>query len=38
VLRRWLLELGGELQERIAADRAANKRIPSLLTVRLRLV
>ena len=31
---RWLLELGAELEERIAADRAANARVPRLLTVR----
>ena len=31
---RWLLELSAELEERIAADRAANARVPRLLTVR----
>lgn len=33
VLHKWLLELGNELEERIAADRVDNERIPRLLTV-----
>ncbi len=34
-VHRWLLELGHELEERIAADRMDNTRVPRLLTVRL---
>jgi hypothetical protein len=33
-VHKWLGELGHELEERIAADRAENERVPRLLTVR----
>ncbi|KAL4434375.1 hypothetical protein ABPG75_000816 [Micractinium tetrahymenae] len=33
VVHSWLLELGGELNERLEADREANNRLPTLLTV-----
>lgn len=31
----WLLELSGELEERLVADKEANKRVPQLLTVSI---
>ena len=31
-VHKWLVELGGELQERIAVDKAAHHREPRLLT------
>ncbi|KAK9826753.1 hypothetical protein WJX81_005483 [Elliptochloris bilobata] len=34
-VNKWLVELGKELEERLAADRAANERTPQLLTLGL---